>query len=390
MDPRASGASPINPISLQTLLRAAEAEEIRQSESESDLEQWCELDAFNPMAMMRRFRPLTEFKQKEKVNEKKLEEEQKVLGVEKIEETATRFQRNNQELQAKTLLILRSRITASDTPEEVIQKVLEIYPDPALADEALDFLLETSDTDTAALIRLAKEQFNARFEREIKAGRNMGAQAREFSKEGLGSPTSLRDMYRDLTHTPREPLKLFDELSDKFAYDKLKTVIRFLLHSLGSDLRSRGPSISRPELKRLIDETRSLQGILGIYRFFQSRMGLINRQFASYEVAKPNRLDFDTIAKIFVKFLAERFMSPDKILQSASTLGISEEAIAQLIVYTQMRDAIKQIAPRYYRTPQHRDELFHSFLKALELIEDELEEEESKDKEQKEKKKRQR
>jgi len=386
MDPRATGASPINPISLRALLEAAESEELEQGISE-DFQQWCEQDAFNPLLLMRRAQPLSDYR-KEKTKEVKTEEAYKVLEIEEIEEAAARFQRNNSELQAKVLLILRSRITPSDTTDEVIQKILETYPDPALADEAFEFLLETADNRTGPILRQAREQFIARFEKEVKAGRNMGAQAREFSEKGLGSPTSLREMYKDITQVPREPLKLFEELSNRFTYDKLKTVIRFLLHSLGSDLRAKGPSIPRPELKRLIDETRSLQGILGIYRFFQSRMNLIVRQFLSYDIAKPPKLDFEMISKQFVRFLTERFMVPEKILQSASNLGIAQEAIAQLIIFTQMRDAIKQISPRYYRTPQQRDELLLAFLKALEMIEDQLEEEEEKEQEAKKKRER--
>ena len=391
-DPRVSGATPTSTHALENLQKVAAEEDLQQIESSEDLEQWCDLDSFNPMAMMRRFRPLDEFKEahhEEHIEEeKKVEKEGKVMEVEKVEEAATRFQRNNYELQAKTLLILRSRITAKDTADEVIQKVLQAYPDPALADEALDFLIETADPQTASIIRSAKEQFNQRFDRDIKAGRNMGAQAREFSKEGLGSPTSLRDMYRDITMTPREPLKLFDELSDKFPYDKLKTAIHFLLHSLGSDLRSKGPSITRPELIRLIDETRSLQGILGIYRFFQTRMSLIQRQFLSYDISFPSRLQFDVLSKQFVKFLADRFMSPEKILQAARLLGISEEAIAQVIVFTQMRDALRQISPRYYRNPKHREELQQAFLTALDELEDQLEEEEEEMHETEKKKKK--
>ncbi|MBF8262660.1 MAG: hypothetical protein HW387_325 [Parachlamydiales bacterium] len=391
-DPRVTGASPVNALSSQMLQKAAEQEELQQIASTEDLEQWCDLEAFNPMAMMRRFRPLDDFKDikhEESLEEQeRIEESEKVTDVEKVDEAAARFHRNNYELQAKSLLILRSRITAEDTPDEVISKVLQAYADPALADEAMDFLIETSNAKTAAVIRLAKEQLNARFSTEIKAGRNMGAQAREFSKEGLGSPTSLRDMYRDITLNKRDPLVLFTELSDKFPYEKLKTAINFLLHSFGADLRSKGPSITRPELIRLVDETRSLQGILGIYRFFQSRMGLIQRQFSNYDVAYPSRLQFEVLAKQFVKFLAERFMAPEKILQSARLLGISEEAIAQIIIFTQMREALKQISPRYYRTPKQRDELFQAFVAALDSLEDLVEEEEQEEKESKDQKKK--
>ena len=83
-----------------------------------------------------------------------------------------------------------------------------------------------------------------------------------------------------------------------------------------------------------------------------------------------------TLAKQLVKFLAERFMSPEKVLQAARQFGISEEAIAQIIVFSQMRDALKQISPRYFRNPKQRDELFQTFIKTLEDLESELEDEE--------------
>ena len=107
----------------------------------------------------------------------------------------------------------------------------------------------------------AKEFLNASFKREIVAGRNINLQAQTFSKEGLGSPTALRDMYRDITGNPRTPHTLFDELTAKFSYDSMRMVIRFLLHSLGADLKSKGPSITRPELMRLMEETQILQAI---------------------------------------------------------------------------------------------------------------------------------
>ena len=380
---KVSGSSPVDPLKMQQLQQAAKAAEVVQTESEEDFMQWCELSAFNPLAMARRFRSLHELKaaeqelgEQERAREEEELEQERVGKIEKSEETAMRFHRNNNELLSKTLLILRSQISAKDSPEEIIAKVLKTYPDAALADEALDFLLETSDAQTSAVVRIAKEQFSSRFEREIKAGRNMGAASREFSKEGLGSATALRDMYRDITGNPREPLKLFEELSNRFPYDRLRTAITFLLHSLGADFRAKGPSISRPELKRLIDDVRSLQGVLGVYRYFKEQMRFLQRQFGSNDLAMPARLTFDALAKEFIRCVAERFISPEKILQSAKMLGISQETLAQIIVYSLMRDALKQIAPRFYRNQKHKDELYETFLKTLEELEEELEDEE--------------
>jgi type III secretion protein W len=360
--------------------REVAAENAQQVESENDLNQYLELSTFNPLVQAQRFRNLREHQssQSRRSEETETPEEKVILAVEKIDEVASRFQKNNYELNAKTLRILRDRILAD--PKNILAKVLEVYGDAALADEAIDFLIETTDPDIQELLRQAKKDLNDTRGREIRAGRNMGAQAREFAQEGLGSPTSLRDLYRDVTANQREPLKLFDELTEKFRYAKLKSVITFMLHSLGSDLKSKGPSIDRGELKRLIDETRSLQGILGVFRFFQSRMKLVLREFLSYGLTMPPKLDFELLARIFIKILAERYINPEKVLQMAKLLGISEETAAQIIVYTQMRDALKQIAPRYFRNLQHKDELQKTFIDTLDKLEDKLEEEEDEEK----------
>ena len=370
-------------LSLIAANKLSQERAARIDESEQDLNNLAETydntSGLNPIYRMRQFRDLEEFR-KSSAQKKEKTEEVRLLEVEAIEELANEFERKNYELNAKTLLILKERIKAGDSSDEILEKLNSIYPDPALADEALDFLLETTDPDLLDQLKETKEKLNTVYGREVKAGRNMGAQAREFAKEGLGSPTSLRDLYRDITGTMRDALKLFSELSEKFPFDKMKSVITFLLHSLGNDLKAKGPSIPRGELKKLVDDIRSLQGILGVFRFFQSRMQLILRQFATHALLFPERIDYEVLAKAFIRLLQERYMSPEKIRQTAQQLGISEEILAQIIIYNQMRDAIRQIAPRYYRNQQHKEELNKSFIDLLDKLEDELEEEEEEEK----------
>ncbi len=379
-EPRISHIMPLSQQAVKAIQKEVEAERAMQVESDEDLNQYFELSSFNPMQQAQRFRNLKELHQKREgeLEEAKESDEivEKIVDVEKVDEVAERFHKNNFELNPKTLRILRSQVTKADTSDEILRKVDQVYKDASLADEALDFLIETSDAGLLAATQEAKEKLNKDKGKEIRAGRNMGAQAREFSKEGLGTPTSLRDLYRDIVLNPREPIKLFDELAEKFRYPKLKAAITFMLHSLGADLKAKGPSIQRGELKRLLDETRSMQGILGVFRFFQSRMRLIQREFSSYNLIIPNRLDFEIIARIFVKIIAERFMNPEKILQTAKLLGISEEAAAQMVIYSQMRDAIKQVAPKYFRDPRHREEILRALIDTIEKLEDQMEEEE--------------
>lgn len=385
MDPRISSIMPLSQQAVKEIQKEVQAERAMQVETEDDISQYFELAAFNPMTQAQKFKNLKELhhKQDSKAAETEDVDEvvEKIIDVETVDEVAERFQKNNFELSPKTLRILRSQVTKADSSDAILQKVENVYKDAALADEALDFLIETSETALLAATQEAKAKLNKDKGKEVRAGRNMGAMARQFAKEGLGSPESLRDLYRDILLNPREPVKLFDELAEKFRYPKLKSAITFMLHSLGADMKAKGPSIQRAELKRLLDETRSMQGILGVFRFFQSRMRLIQREFSSYNLVVPNRLDFEIIARIFVKLISERFMNPEKILNTAKTLGLAEEAAAQMIIYSQMRDAIKQVAPRYFRDPRHREEILKAIIDTIDKLEDRMEEEEEKEKE---------
>lgn len=298
----------------------------------------------------------------------------RLLPIEQIKDSANQFQRRNQELQANVLVLLREKIKPGDTKEEILRAIAEFYPDVSLADEVLEFLLQTTDGDLAKTVQEAKDEFDEQHAREIAAGRNIGTQARQAADKGLGTATSLRDMYRDVTGNPRDSTTLFEELSTKYEFKDLKKVVDFLLHSLGADMKSKGPSIPRGMLHRLLTETRSLQAILGVYRFFRGRMRLVNKMFKNEGLDLPPQLSFESIAKQFMNLAAERYPSSAKVLQSATKLGIEKWIMAKIIVFSQLRDGIREVAmAQIYKTLQHRDELYLAILEALEDLEDQLE-----------------
>lgn len=359
-----------------------------QEASSEEFTEWSELDVFNPLAMARRFETLeTKIRRKrddesERTDKAEKKEEKHVVAI-KFENIAQEFQRRNHELQARTLILLRAMIKETDTKEDVLRKVLEIYSDYTLADEALDYLLETTEGPLAESVREAKEELNRLYGREVRAGRNIAALTTEFATKGLGSPTALRDLYRDVTGNPRDANTLFQQLASTFTFERMQVVIGFLLHSLGADLKAKGPSIPRAELHRLISEGRSLQAILGLYRFFFSRMPLIKNAFSRQELVLPGRLSFDLLARLFVRFLQERYPSGDALLKFANELGVADETAAAIIIYMQMRDAVRQTAPKLFRAEQHRHDVLSAYIDALETLEEKLEEEEEKDEEEK-------
>ncbi|MEX0961305.1 MAG: type III secretion system gatekeeper subunit SctW [Simkaniaceae bacterium] len=333
---------------------------------------------FNPRSIQSKFKTLNERLSRPAQDEAgESKEAKKTKETQKSLETADRYAKQNVELSTRGLLNLYAQLHSGMSEDEILDLTTKSYLDPSNADDALDFLLKASEDQKEIQEKLivAKEKFNETYGREIKAGKNIAEQAREFSKKGLGSTTGLRDLYRDITGNPREPIPLFEELSNDFEYTQMKDLIEFLLHSLGSDLKSKGPSINLDELKRLLIETRKLQAILGIYSFFEARMPIIQKRFLAAKLPVPRRLTFVLLAKQLVRYFKERFPSSDKVIQLALLLGIQESIQAQLIVFTQYRDAMRHVAPRLFKSERHRTDLYETILEALENL-DEIKEEE--------------
>lgn len=340
-------------------------------------------EAINPFARaLKNQKPIKAQKTRiQKMMESK-EKGERLLPIQALKDMADQFQRRNPELKANVLLLLRESIKPGDSKEDILRKLLEFYSDVTLADEALEYLLETTEGELARKVQEIKDELNAERGREIAAGRNISIQARQAAEKGLGTASSMRDMYRDITGNPRDSTALFEELSTKYAFKDLKKVIDFLLHSLGADMKSKGPSIERALLQRLFAETRSLQAILGVYRFFKGRMHLMQALFEQNDLEMPDELSFETMAKEFMALAAERYPSSDKVLQRAVRLGLESWVLAKIIALSQFRDAVREVAmAKIYKSLQHRDDLYLAILEALEDLEDELEELAEKDEE---------
>lgn len=282
----------------------------------------------------------------------------------------------NPELDVRTLLILKSHLAETDTTEEVLRKVLEAYSDFSVADDALEYLEKITEDKMLQQIKKARTELNENFGREIIAGKNIAQEARSFATQGLGSPNALRDLYRDITGNPRSPNKLFEELSMQFPFEKLEKVIKFLLNSLGRDMKAKGSSIPKALLYSLLTETRNLQAILAVYLFFKGRMNLVYRGFDKHDLYYPKQLSFELMARLFMQLLDDRYPTAVKVIKMAEKLGIDEEIIAQILVFTQFRDAIRNVAPKLYRSTQHRQELLNAYIDALEELDEALDNEE--------------
>jgi len=376
------GIQPLNPSQAQSS-QAAQNQVIIAAEAIADsLQTFTDQFAVNTLQLIRRNSETLEERVKRRVkpeqSEKQADAEEAIMEVEAADEVAGYYENKYPDMKAKSLLGLKDQLGRGDSAEEILQKVLEYFPDPVQADEAIEYLLRVLPDEFKEKILESKGLLHKRFNRQIRAGRNIFQESVKFAEEGLGSATELRDMYTELTGNPKDPLDLFEELLAKFPFEKMRQAISFWLHALGADLNKKGSSIEKGELHRLVSDARSLQAILGVYRFFATKQReLLLNLLRRGQEATP-QMHYQHLAKLFVRILLDKYPSPEKILFLKYDLKIDQSLQAQEAVLSIMCSALRGVAPKLFRSQKHREDLLACFLKALEAIEEILEEDNKK------------
>src|ERR1700721_202223 len=125
---------PVPPIQAEQLAsqKADRQATIQQVESQDSMTAFADEAAFSPTLITRYFKTLESRHQRtsrEEEAEKAGTKESRLLAIERIDKAADDLNKRNPEMQQRSLLLLRSRINAGDTKEEILKKVLEMYPD---------------------------------------------------------------------------------------------------------------------------------------------------------------------------------------------------------------------------------------------------------------------
>ncbi len=318
---------------------------------------------------------LRKTKEKDKADTEQLEVAEAIEGVGSMEEAAARFQKRNPELNERVLVLLWQRVQGAETEDEVLDIVQEFFPDPSLADEALEFLIATEPEQARrAMIERARAKLHKRYEKEIRAGKNISTIARAFAGQGLRTPTSLRALYRHLLDHPQDPTELFEYLASQFTYDELKEVIKFLVHSLNADLKALRPSLEPSELRLYMTQCRVLSAILGVYFFFiKNQKSLIN-QFSRYGLRYPKEVTFEALSRMFCRLVDDRYPNAMKILSLGPQLHAWDSIPAQLLYFYLFNRAMGEVAPRLFRTEQAKEMLRKALIEATEKLEEQISE----------------
>ena len=131
-DPDISNILPVSNQAVRLIQQEARQAIAKAVESDGNLSQYVENTLFNPMNMAQKFRELDKLKTPQNKEQIENPEEEKIVGVESSEETASRFQKNNPELSSRTLFckllskkeIRRRRFWLKSFPSTRIQRSL--------------------------------------------------------------------------------------------------------------------------------------------------------------------------------------------------------------------------------------------------------------------------
>lgn len=236
------------------------------------------------------------------------------------EQAANRFQRANPQVKASALIALRSNIKPGMTPIELMEEIGKLYPQPDLAAEALEFIIQTTTdpTERARLAAILRE-----FEQANAAEIDKGKQIKSIVLQAkIVDPSEIRAIHQNMTHeNPKDFAQGYMELTTKFPGKSLKELLKILLQLAGEELRD--PKISTADHGRIyniIKQVRFIQAALGPEKFFEKRWAHLESQMRELGLEIPPQLTPQFMTKVCIELFLQDYPNSRSVLNAANNL----------------------------------------------------------------------
>lgn len=245
-------------------------------------------------------------------------------GEKEDEEASNKFaddleKRSNKELTAKGLMNLRAYMKAHpedfDNKDKILKSLLQVYKDPSLVDQIMEFLEKALGGTLGTDVSEAKRDLNNQYGSEITAARNIKNAVDIVVRETGVEPMSLRELYYDITKNPRDALTLIEDLLVKY-FKNFPKIMGALLHFLGADSKAEASSIDHAKLYDLMSEVRKAQAGIQVMRLAKLDMQRLEGLLARSNIKIPPNLSVNAMALLFVLLAKERYPSASRVRQT--------------------------------------------------------------------------
>ncbi len=247
------------------------------------------------------------------------------------------------------------RMGKNMNPQQLRQEVGKFFKDVSQQYAALAYAKEmlADDPEMAGLSEALQEAMDLAMEEsgpEIRAGFNVTDDAMEFSAQGLKDTQQLRDFYRDTVLQYEGFHETYNEILENYGEAEFGKALDFLIKAVGSELQSKGPSVTHVELKRIIDDLYSLEMLGNIHRNCDELLGKIRKAY---------RLALKMNTKAFMNRLmglkSERWLRMDHVTKLVAQLGC-DPIEAQIYFLREMGGMIKELPLKIFEEDMEKRE----------------------------------
>ena len=135
-----------------------------------------------------------------------------------------------------------------------------------------------------ALAALESEQGPA-----IRAGLNVSAVAGEFAGGEVGDVQQLRDFYRDVVLDCEDIGQAYQRVVDDHAGKSFDEAVRFMLKALGADLAANSHTVSKPHLRRIMEDMYQLKSLNSAHEQCEDLLRRVRRTYGATPSADAPR-----------------------------------------------------------------------------------------------------
>ena len=127
-----------------------------------------------------------------------------------------------------------------------------------------------------------------------------------------------------------------------------------LMEMIGSDIKAKGPSIPREELQAALNALKNVQGILGIFDFFTTRMSQLVTSYNNHKVPLNKNISITVLAYTFVIFSGIAYPSVNNLKSLFVQIAQRDNKKEVALLGNVYMEACDKVSPQLFNGDKQR------------------------------------